>query len=106
MYDIIFWFNFLFIKCSVVNKIVEDHVDNLLSKNLVKIRVDQSPWGKDLIVFLRRKLENLLLVIAVNSYNATYVTSKHVQIKWFFMTKIEVKNGQYCLWNWSGWGIL
>ena len=30
-----------------MNKIVEDRVDNLLSKNSVKIKVDRSPWGKD-----------------------------------------------------------
>ena len=53
-------------KCSVVNKMVEDHVDNLLSKNLVEIKVDRSPWGEDKIVVFRRKLENLLLAIAVN----------------------------------------
>ena len=82
MYDIIFIFYFLFIKRSIGNKEVEDRVDNLLSKNSVEVKADQSPWGKGLIVF-RRKLENLLLVmIAVNSYNAIcYVTSKHVQIK-------------------------
>ena len=82
MYDIIFIFSFLFIKRSIGNKEVEDRVDNLLSKNSVEVKPDQSPWGKGLIVF-RRKLENLLLVmIAVNSYNAIcYVTSKHVQIK-------------------------
>ena len=54
----------------MVNKMVEEWVDNLLSKISVEI------------VVFRRKLDNLLLVIAVNSYNATcYVTSKHVQIK-------------------------
>ena len=61
---------------------VEDGVDNLLTKTWVVIKVDRSPWGKDKIVVFRRILENLLLVIAINSYNASrYVASKHVQIK-------------------------
>ena len=71
MYDIIFLFHFLFIKRSLVNKIVEDCVVNILSKNSVEIKVDRSPWGKFKIVVFRSKLENLLLVIAVKSYNAT-----------------------------------
>ena len=101
MYDIVSLFFFLYIKYSIVNKIVEDHVDNLLSKNLVEIKDDRSPW-----VF-RRKLENQLLVIADNSYKAIcYVTSKHEQIKRFSITKIMVQSGQSCLWNWSGWGSL
>ena len=56
---------------------VEDHVDNPLSKNSVEMRVDRSPWGKDKIVVFRKKSENLdlLFVIAVKSYNAIcYVT--------------------------------
>ena len=58
---------------------VKDRVDNLLSKNTVKIKVERLPWGKDKIVVFRRKLENLLLAIAINSYNVSrYVTSKHV----------------------------
>ena len=63
---------------------VEDRVDNLLSKNSVEIKFDRSPWDEEKIglVVFRRKLENLLLVIAIKSYNASrYVTSKHVQIK-------------------------
>ena len=76
----------------------EDRVDNLPSKNLVEINVDQSPWGEDQIVVFRRKLGNLLLVIAINSYNAICnVTIKYVQIKGFFITKIKVKSGQCCL---------
>ena len=56
---------------------VEDCVSNLLSKNSVKIKVDRSPRGEDKIVFFRRKLENLLLAIVINSYNAKHhVTSK------------------------------
>ena len=39
---------------------VKDHVDNLVSKNLVKIKTDPSP------VVFRGKLENLLLVIATS----------------------------------------
>ena len=61
---------------------VEDRVDNLLSKNSVEIKVGRSLCGEDKIVVFRRKLENLLLAIAVNSYKASrYVTGKHVQIK-------------------------
>ena len=61
---------------------VDDHVYYLLSKSSVKIKVDRLPWGEDYIVVVRRKSENLLLVIDVNSYIAIcYVTSKHVQIK-------------------------
>ena len=75
MYNIIFLFYFLFIKRSIVNKMIEDHVDNLLLKNSVKIKVDRSPWGEDKIVVFRKTNENLLLVIAVNCYNAScYVT--------------------------------
>ena len=60
---------------------VKDHVDNLVEKT-VKIKVNRMPWGEDKIVVSRRKLENLLLAIAINSYNVSrYVTSKHVQIK-------------------------
>ena len=81
MYDIIFVFLFLFIKRSIVNKVVEDRVDNLLSKHSVEIKVDRSPRGEDNIVVFRRKLENLMLAIAVNSYSASrYVTSTYVQI--------------------------
>ena len=58
------------------NKMVEDRVDSLLSNNSVEIKVDRSL----LIVVFRRKLENLLLVIAVYSYNAIKVISKHLQI--------------------------
>ena len=65
-----------------MNEIVDDCADNLLSKNLVEIKVDRSSWGEDKIVVFRRKLENLLLAITLNSYSASrYVTSKHVQIK-------------------------
>ena len=46
---------------------VGDRVHNLLSKNLVEIKFDRTPWGKAKIVVFRRKFENLLLVIAVNS---------------------------------------
>ena len=61
---------------------VEDRVDDPLSNKSVEIKVDRSPWCEDKIVVFRRKLENLLLVIASNSYNARrYVTSKIVQIK-------------------------
>ena len=62
---------------------VEDHVDNLLLKNSFQIMVDQSPWGEDkVVVVFSRKLENLLLVVAINSYNASrYFTGRHVQIK-------------------------
>ena len=63
---------------------VEDRVDNLLSKNSVEIKFDRSPWDEEKIglVVFRRKLENLLLVIAIKSYNASrYVIGKHVQIK-------------------------
>ena len=98
MYDIIFLFHLLFIRRSVVNKMVEDLVDNLLSKNSVEIKVDRSPLGEDKIVVFRGKLENLLLAIAVNCYNASrYVTSKHVQIKLIFITKIKVKSVRSCL---------
>ena len=70
---------------------VEDHVDNPLLKNSVEIKLDRSPWGEDKIVVFRRKLENLLLALAVNSDNACrYATSKHVQIKRFVITKIKV----------------
>ena len=40
MYDIIFSFYILFIKHSMVNKMVEDRVDNLLSNTSLKIKVD------------------------------------------------------------------
>ena len=66
MYDIIFLLCFLFIKHSVVNKIVEDRVDNL-SNNSVEVKVDRSSWGKDKTVAFRRKLENLLRALAVNT---------------------------------------
>ena len=49
---------------------VENRVDNLRTKNSVEIKVDRSQWGEDKIVVFRRKLENLLFVTAVNSYNA------------------------------------
>ena len=63
MYDIIFLFYFRFIKRSIENKMLTDR------------------HGAKIVVF-RRKLKNLLLVIAINSYNAIgYVTSNHVQIK-------------------------
>ena len=82
MYDSFFFFYFLFTKHSIVKKIVEDCVDNLLLKNSVQIEVDRLPWREEKIVVFRRKLENLLLVIAMNGYNAIcYVASKHVQIK-------------------------
>ena len=42
---------------------VEDRVDNLLSKYSVEIKVDQSPWGKDKVVVFRRKLEKLQLAM-------------------------------------------
>ena len=77
-----------------MNKKVEDGVDNLLLKNSVEIKVDRSLWGEDMTVVFRRKLDNILLVKAVNSYNAIH---KHVQIKCFFITKIKVKGGRYCL---------
>ena len=61
---------------------VEDRVDNLVLKNLVEMKFDQSTWGEEMMVIFRRKLEDLLLAIAVNSYIASrYVTSKHVRIK-------------------------
>ena len=44
---------------------VEDGVDNLLSKNSVEIKVDRSPWDEDKIVVFRRKLKNLQLAMAV-----------------------------------------
>ena len=46
MYDILFSLYYLFIKYSVANKIVEDRVDNIPSKNSDGIKVDQSPWGE------------------------------------------------------------
>ena len=67
---------------------VEDRINNLLSKNSVEIKVDRSPWGGDKIVVFRRKLEKLLL--AIYTYNASrYITSKHVQIKWFLAPLAE-----------------
>ena len=45
---------------------VENRVDNLLSKNSVGIKVDRSLWGEDKMVVFVRKLENVLLAIAVN----------------------------------------
>ena len=55
----------------------EDRVYNLLWKKLVEIKVDRSPFGEDKIVVFRGKLENLLLVIAVNcQIGSNCVTSK------------------------------
>ena len=45
---------------------VEDRVDNLLSKKSVEIKVDRSPLGENKIVVFRGKLENLLLKMAIN----------------------------------------
>ena len=76
----------------------QDLVDSLLSKNSVEMKVGRSQWGKDKIVVFRRKLENLLLGIAINSYNASrYVISKHVRIKLFFITQSRVKSDWCCL---------
>ena len=58
---------------------VEDRFVNLLSKASIKIQVDRLPWEEDQLVVFRRKVENLPLVIDVNSCNAIRnVTSKHV----------------------------
>ena len=48
--------------------------------------------GEDKIVVFTGKLENLLFAIAVNCYNACrYVTSKHVQIKYFSLRRLRSK---------------
>ena len=71
---------------------VEDPVDNLLSKNSVEIMVDRSPWGKDKIVVFRRQLENLLLAIAINSYNAIcYVTVNMCKSNDFSLRRLRLK---------------
>ena len=56
MYDTIFLFYFLSIKHSIVNKIVEERVNNLLSKNSDEIKVDRSPWGEGIDFAMTRKI--------------------------------------------------
>ena len=47
MYNINFLFHFLSMKCSIVNKMVEDCVGNLLLKTSVQIKDDRLPQGED-----------------------------------------------------------
>ena len=48
---------------------VEDRVNNRLSKSSVEIKVDRSTWGEDKLVVFRRKLETLQLAVTINSYS-------------------------------------